>query len=220
MIDLSGIAATLREHGLAIVGGVSRDKGSDLPPSVSTLLLIGADGDQMWEVFSASPEAADGAPDPLDRWSERVLNASADASGAHVFFPFGGPPHHPFFSWAMQAEHARPSPICLLVSPTRGLWTSYRGALGFERPVALPAMPMEDPCLDCPAPCVTACPVNAFAGQAYDVAACVTHISGPDGAGCEGGCLARHACPRGAHPPLAQRQFHMNAFVASRRHRV
>ena len=33
----------------------------------------------MWEVFSGSPEASDGRPDPLDRWSRRVIgNLAAD----------------------------------------------------------------------------------------------------------------------------------------------
>jgi hypothetical protein len=103
------------------------------------------------------------------------------------------------------------------VSPARGLWMSYRGALGFAGQLTLPPRPSATPCEGCPAPCLTACPVDAFAGGAYDVPRCVAHVASAAGAACRTGCLVRDACPAGAGVclPLEQRGFHMAAFLAA-----
>ena len=169
----------------------------------------------MWPAFAASAEHGDGAPDPLDRWSRRVLDTVAAEFGGTALYPFSGPPWQPFLRWAARGEGSRPSPVRMPVSPTRGLWAAYRGALALPARLPLPVAPDIDPCLGCPAPCLTACPVDAFAGESYDVPACVAHAAGPDGAACRDGCLVRRACPVGQAPGLAQRRFHMAAFLAA-----
>ena len=205
--------------GLGVVGAFHPQAGDGAPEGVGTICLLGALGDRMWEVFSGSPEASDGRPDPLDRWSRRVIGNLAADLGAVAPYPFGGPPYQPFQRWAARGEGAVVSPVAMQVTPARGLWASYRGALGFREPVALTGRESANPCPACPAPCLTACPVDAFAGGAYDVPRCVAHITSPAGAACrEGGCLVRHACPAGrdATPPAEQRRFHMDAFVRAR----
>ena len=99
---------------------------------VRTIVLAGMAGRDGWSAFAASPEAADGADDPLDRWSRRVIEALARDLGAQALFPFGGPPFWPFQQWARRAEPVHPSPIGLLIHPVYGLWHSYRGALAFR----------------------------------------------------------------------------------------
>ena len=136
-----------------------------------------------------------------------------------ALFPFGGPPYQPFQRWAARGEAAVASPVAMQVTPERGLWTSYRGALGFRVAIPLATRNAANPCLGCPAPCLTTCPVDAFKGGTYDVPRCVAHITSPAGAACrKGGCLVRHACPagRGAAPPAKQRRFHMEAFISAR----
>lgn len=209
--------AELAARGLRVVGGFHPGPEDGAPAGTGTLLLVGADGDRLWAVFSGSPEAGDGRPDPLDRWSRRVLTAVAAAQGGEALFPFGGPPHVPFVRWAALGEGSRPSPVAMPVSPGRGLWASYRGALAFAGRLALPEVPREDPCAPCPRPCLSACPVDAFAGGAYDADRCAAHLSSPEGAPCRDGCLVRAACPVGQAPPLPQRRFHMAAFLAARR---
>jgi hypothetical protein len=143
----------------------------------------------------------------------------AEELDAMALFPFGGPPYQPFQRWATRGEAAVQSPVAMQVTRARGLWTSYRGALGFRETIDLPASRDDNPCLGCPAPCLTTCPVDAFAGGTYDVPRCVGHISSPAGAVCrEGGCLVRHACPAGpdATPPAEQCRFHMEAFIRAR----
>ena len=220
-VERVGRAAAI--EGLAVAGAFHTQAGDGAPEGVGTICLLGADGDRMWGIFRHSPEAADGRPDPLDRWSRRVIEGLAATLNAVALFPFGGPPYQPFQRWAARGEAAASSPVAMQVTPGRGLWASYRGTLGFRQPIAL-AIALAgradaSPCPGCPAPCLTACPVDAFAGGAYDVPRCVAHIISPDGAECrEGGCLVRHACPAGrdATPPTGQCRFHMDAFIRAR----
>jgi predicted MPP superfamily phosphohydrolase len=62
--------------------------------------------------------------------------------------------------------------------------------------------------------------LDAFAGDGYDVPACLGHLRGPAGADClASGCRARRACPIGgehAYAP-AQMRFHMTAFGRANR---
>ena len=44
--------------------------------SVRAIVLAGMAGRDGWSAFAASPEAADGADHPLDRWSRRVIEGS------------------------------------------------------------------------------------------------------------------------------------------------
>ena len=186
-----------------------------------TLVLLGVTGDIGWSGFAASPEAADGMADPLDRWSRRVIDALAARVGGTALYPFGGPPWHPFQRWAMRAEPVHPSPLGILIHPDWGLWHSYRGALALPERLALPPPDLRaSPCADCTArPCLGACPVGAFTASGYDVAGCAAHIAAPVGAECMSeGCRARHACPVGvAHRhAAAQAGFHMRAFRTAR----
>jgi hypothetical protein len=188
----------------------------------ATLLLAGTIGSSWWDAFAGAPEAADGRPDPLDRWTRRLLAGLAAGCGAVALFPFGGPPYLPFQRWARRAEPVAPSPLGVLIHPDFGLWHAYRGALAFAERLALaPAERRASPCDGCAArPCLAACPVGAFAATGYDVAACVAHLGGGRGGACLSlGCQARLACPVGAEhryaPPAAA--FHMAAFHRAQR---
>ena len=191
---------------LLVLGTVPRDDGT-------TLFLIGPDEPAFWPQFTQSPEYSDGAPDPLDRWSRRVIDAIAAEVGGETFYPFGGPPFQPFYSWALASGAFFSSPIRFLSHGKRGLMASFRGALAV-RARCTPGV-MVNPCLDCPAPCVKACPVGAFEGGVYDVPSCKSHVATEAGNDCfSEGCLARRACPVSAGRRLPeQAQFHMEAFL-------
>ncbi|MEM0922500.1 MAG: ferredoxin [Pseudomonadota bacterium] len=196
---------------------------SPAPPEVlgggGTLILIGPDPVVFWEIFAASPEYADGAAHPMDRWSRRVISRiAADLSSTAsctALFPFDGPPWHPFQRWAAAGEAARSSPVAMQVTPGRGLWMSYRGALAVAAELELDPVPRQDPCLACHAPCTRTCPVDAFASGQYDVPACTAHVTSGAGLACREGCLVRRVCPSGVVPPVEQRRFHMAAFLRS-----
>lgn len=224
---LAALERTLGRHGLILRGGF-RFAADEAAPSLpdgrraDTLLMVGNAGAAMWPAFSAAPEARDGAPDPLNRWSARVLTAVAGEVEAKAFFPFEGPPYHPFIAWAKRAEPVAESPLGILIHPRYGLWHAYRGALAFAVPIALPpAEAGERPCDRCAdRPCLGACPVGAFTGTHYEVPRCVQHLSTPAGLDCmDLGCRARRACPVGQaydyHP--GQAAFHMAAFLDARK---
>ncbi|MFC4669807.1 ferredoxin [Seohaeicola nanhaiensis] len=181
-----------------------------------TLVLLGAGAD-FWPAFQAAPEARDTAPDPVDRWSLRVVGALAARFGAQALFPFGGPPYQPFIAWARQSGRAFQSPVGMLVHDRVGLMISYRGALHLPGLVDCPAPPAAHPCHSCAAkPCTKACPVGALAaGQAYDLDACHGFLETGPGQDCmERGCAVRRACPlsAGAGRVAAQSHHHMKAF--------
>jgi len=212
-----------------VFGGFQPNAADGVPPlpdgqAPATLLMIGNAGPAAWAAFSRAPEAADGAPDPLDRWSKRVLGRLAEEHGGLALFPSDGPPYPPFIAWAKRAAPVRESPLGMLIHPVYGLWHAYRGALALPERLRLPvgeagAFPC-DTCED--KPCLTTCPVAAFEPGGYKVAACAAHIEMPQGEDCLAlGCRARRACPIGQEyvydPPQAE--FHMEAFLGARRMR-
>ncbi len=219
MTGLPEIEARIRACGLSPRGALRLEAGE--LPGVASVVLIGMVGDRNWSSFAGSPEYCDGGPDPLDRFSRRVIGALAEELGARALFPFAGPPFLPFQRWAQRAEPLFPSPLGLLIHPDYGLWHSFRGALGFAEQIALgPKRAPQNPCEACATrPCLQACPVGAFGRHGYDVEACAGHLRTPAGDTClTGGCLARRDCPVGRE--YAQNgeaaSFHMAAFLASR----
>ena len=223
--DYTAIAAALAGAGLTPRGGF-HPLADDGVPALSggrptaTLVLAGNAGPAMWRSFSEQRRAAD-EPNPLDRWTRRVLTPLAEAFGGHALFPFGGPPHLPFQRWAQRAEPVHPSPIGPLIHPDYGLWHAYRGALAFAEHFELPpADQRPSPCETCAdKPCLSTCPVGALTPEGYDVAACATHIAGSAGADCMAqSCRARRACPMGREYTYGaeQSRFHMDAFLRAR----
>ena len=212
--------------GLAVRGAFHPEPDEfapNLPPDwvARTLLLLGFTGSRQWSTFAASVEAHDGRPDPLDRWSRRVIGALAHRFAAFDFYP-SGTPRWPFQRLAQRCEAVRPSPIGLLMHPRWGLWHAYRGGLILDCRIELPTRSVaEHPCDTCLArPCLTACPVAAFNDGGFDVEACTNHVASTAGVECrERGCRARRACPVGAEFAYVDEQarFHMNAFLKATR---
>ena len=212
------IESTCNRAGLALFGAFHPGAGDGAPEGCETLILLGPQEPGFWARITASPEWP--GPDPVDNWSRRVIGGLADRLGATALFPFGGPPHHPFVSWALKSGRAWPSPVGLLVHERAGLMVSFRGALVFSERLTLPARPDAPPCANCAGkPCLTACPASALTEAGYDLAACHDFLDRKAGQDCmSAGCLVRRACPVSRkHGRLAaQSAHHMRAFHEGR----
>lgn len=211
-MNLPEAADRLRQDHLDIFGAFHTRPSDGLERG--TLLLLGPAEPGFWAHVTNAPEFADGAPDPLDRWSSRVISAAARELGGRAFLPFGQPVH-PFFSWALRSGRAWPSPVALLVHDTAGLLVSYRGAILLPGLLDLPERPAR-PCDDCAdRSCLDACPVSALTGAGYDTDRCHDFLDTVPGRDCmRKGCAVRRACPAGAgYGRLeAQSAFHMERF--------
>ncbi|MGJ8545785.1 MAG: ferredoxin [Sulfitobacter sp.] len=199
----------LAPHGLMLMGALHWQG--------DTLHLIGADHG-FWPIFTRAPENADGLPDPIDRWSKRVLGALAAQTSATPHFPSDGPPYAPFIAWALASGRFWSSPTGMMVHDRAGLMISLRGALQTKGTLPLPPVSTQNPCTRCAAkPCTAACPVGALgAHTAYDVPRCKEYLSRPAGQSCmQSGCAARRACPvsQNFNRDPAQSAFHMRAFT-------
>ncbi|MCB2116921.1 MAG: ferredoxin [Rhodobacteraceae bacterium] len=201
---------------LAVFGAFHAAPGDDLPEDAGTVLLFGPDEPGFWAHVTSAPEWADGAPDPLDRWSDRVIGAMARALGGAAHFPFGDPPHRPFYAWALRSGRAFASPVTLLVHDRAGLMVSYRGAIALPGRLPLPAAPSASPCDSCAGqPCRAACPAGALTPSGYDVPACHSFLDRQAGENClSAGCLVRRACPisRAYGRLPEQSSYHMGLF--------
>jgi ferredoxin len=177
------------------------------------VILIGNAGPDMFRRF-----ARDGG-ESMDNWTRRVVEPLAADLDAKAVFPFEVP-HQPFLSWARRGGAGHVSPLGLNIHQTYGLWHAYRAALLFPVEFDLPRVAAgAHPCESCAdKPCLGACPVSAFDGKSYDVAACGVHINAGPNECMDGGCLARRACPIGVQYQYAkpQAQFHMKAFAKAR----
>ena len=225
MVEMARIGEELARVGLITRGGFLPIDEDQVPEYAEgavtkTIVLAGNAGPAMWAVFSRARAQA-GQPLSLDNWTREVLTPIAEALGARLLFPFGGPPFQPFLRWARRAESVHPSPIGPLIHPRYGLWHAYRGAFLFPEALALPSIQhTASPCDSCAdRPCLSRCPVDALSPGHYQVETCREHLLGAIGNPClSAGCLARHACPVGADFKYAPEQagFHMRAFSISR----
>lgn len=215
-MTLATIAAAALPHHLGIFGAFHLSPGDGLPDDFRTLILLGPEEPGFWPHLSAQPEWQDGGPDPIDRWSRRVIGGIACDLGGKAHFPFGGPPYRPFYQWALRSGRAWASPVTLLVHDRAGLMVSYRGAIALRDRLDLPARPAASPCESCAAqPCRTACPPGALGTAGYDVPACHGFLDTPPGADClSSGCAVRRACPLSqAYGRLPQQSaYHMRLF--------
>ena len=214
-VSYTQITNQAAHDGLRPLGGFYPDAPDGLPDGTQTVVLIGPDGGHFWPAYTRSPEYADGRPDPVDRWSIRVISHLARETGGTALFPFGQTPPLPFIGWALKTGQAHVSRANLLIHAEAGLWVSYRGALALPYPLDLPD-PSPNPCESCvDQPCLTACPPGALSEHGYDIPACHSYLDTPPGQTCmTTGCAVRAACPVSQKHgrPSEQSAHHMRYF--------
>lgn len=227
---MSVIADACAVYGLVLRGGfnLDADEAAHVPAapggaSAAAIVLVGGAGDSFWAEFS---HWLDGEPDrrghanPLDAWTMEAIAPIASSLSATPVYPFQ-PPWQPFQRWAQRAESVHASPLGILIHPDYGLWHAYRAALVFGSPLDLSAPARRaSPCESCDdKPCLSACPVGAFAADGYALETCAGHLAQANSHDCHLiGCRARDACPVGIQHRYGedQRRFHMAAFIRAR----
>ncbi len=218
LMTYANVERAATQVGLIVMGALHPRPSEAKQLNDGTLILLGAAG-AFWPALKASAEWQDGQPDPVDRWSRRVIGQLAQDMRGTAYYPFGGPPYAPFIDWALKSGRTFSSPVGALVHDTVGMMISFRGALHFADEFSIPSVSQSSPCTECPAPCATTCPVGALNTHSfYDVAACHDHLDTKAGHSCMNkGCLARLACPlsAGAERQPEQSAHHMKAFHRS-----
>jgi hypothetical protein len=212
------ILTRIRRDSFTPLGWFEPGADDRVPNGARFVILIGNAGPEMFRRF-----ARERAPEreTMDDWTREVVNQMAGDLDAIALYPFDRPAL-PFLSWARRGGAGHTSPLGLNIHPTYGLWHAYRAALLFPVAFDLPRVHGGlHPCKSCAdKPCLSACPVQAFDGQSYNVDACGQHINSPQGEDCmSDGCKARLACPVGRGFTYAPNQirFHMCAFAQARR---
>ena len=113
-MSLARIEDRMACHHLGVMGALHLDEGE--VPGHATLVLLGPAGPKFWDHFTGCSEYRDERPDPMDRWSTRVITEAAQDLGAGRSFLLadrpgspsstgrgaaGGPGRRPWVCWCM-----------------------------------------------------------------------------------------------------------------------
>jgi hypothetical protein len=175
-------------------------------PRARGVLVVGHGGRALWPRFTASPEARDGAADPLDRYTGRAVAEAANdlgtGSGWALYSEQRDGRYAPLVALAQAAGLGSPGRVGVLLHPVYGPWLSLRALLYTPQRLASAELEPFDPCTGCPAPCASACHGRVISERGFDGGRC--HATRLARADCELRCDARLACPVGrqhAYPP-------------------
>lgn len=175
-------------------------RSAALLPGARAILVLGSGGGALWEAFladlRADPRRLAEEAHPLDAFVERRVRAADNTLGnaprRWFFASASAELHLDFRVLASMAGLGRRSRLGLLLHPEFGVWLGLRAACFLTEPLAATGPLPGDPCEGCPAPCVSACPGEAFPGGHWQVDPCAAfHTLSPL---CASSCAARSAC--------------------------
>lgn len=196
-LNAFGIADPARWDALA---GPSR-QSQDLLPGAQAILVFGSGGRTLWEGFvedlRANPTHLTDEEHPLDAFVGRLVAGAEGVLGSvprrWFFAAAAADVHVDFRLLADLAGLGGRSRMGLLLSPRFGLWLGLRAACFVAAPLPFSPAASADPCAGCPAPCITACPGDAFVEGHWSVDRCSAFHA--VSARCASSCDARGACP-------------------------
>ncbi|MDV7202389.1 hypothetical protein RYZ18_13730 [Roseovarius sp. 10] len=90
-MNLTDLSQGAHARHLRILGHFAPEDSHGLGPEVKTVVLLGPDEPRFWSAFEDSSEYRDGAPDPMDRWSARVIGDWAREIGGGSLFSLWWP---------------------------------------------------------------------------------------------------------------------------------
>lgn len=229
MPEFAALQARARALGYGLQTVLAADCCPELAHGFSAIWLLANTGDavqQRWlageSVAHKLQQDAHSAPHsagPLDDFCRAELGTLLATQAHHWLFPQPyGEPLAPLVKWLQAAGWWQPGPFMNSLHPRYGSWWAVRAVIALDAAPsgAQPAFTAQ-PCLDCPAPCVNACPAQAVAySRAWDWQRCGQYRLAQDSA-CTSDCLARLACPLGAEwrYHAAVREYHYRASLPS-----
>lgn len=162
-------------------------------PGCRAVVVVGSGGPALWRAAVARGPR----PDPVDGLVRSVIDGLAPDPGRRWVRIAGDVAQQPDVrTLAVAAGLGWPSRLGLVLHPEYGPWLGLRAVafttdtLPIDGPLSAPA-----PCGSCAAPCATACPAAALA-PSWRADRCLPYRAARPT--CDGGCLARVACPVGA----------------------
>lgn len=222
-LDLAALTTPLAAVGLNAFGvadparwdavaGPAR-QSTELLPGTQSILVFGSGGGQLWDSFLddlvANPRHLADEEHPLDAFVRRRVEAADPALGPvprrWFFAAANASVHLDFRLLADLAGLGGRSRLGLLLSPDYGVWLGLRAACFVAAPAPFSAPAAADPCAGCPAPCIDACPGEAFLAGHWSVDRCSAfHAVSPR---CASSCDARRACPVAPHARYNDDEF-------------
>lgn len=213
-MDPTALTTRLADAGLNLAGVASVDawdarmgparQSAALLPGARSVLVFGNGGSALWDAFLADlrrdPRGLTAERDPLDAYVRRVVTAAdpllGDVPRRWYWASADAEVHIDFRVLAALAGLGVQSRLGLLIDPAWGTWMGLRAACFVAADLPASAPTALHPCAGCPAPCLAACPADAFPGGQWDVDRCVRFHRDDDR--CERSCASRLACPVGA----------------------
>ena len=188
----------------------------------SSVAVVGCGGRRFWDIAVASPEWRDGVPHPLDRYARRVLTqAVGDGSRVALYSDTRADQYLPMIALARAGGLGEPGRIGLLLNREFGPWMALRGVLYLDTMstdtesdrVYIPSGRIPDrdlsPCVNCTAPCQTACHGNAVSTEGLDLERCSE--ARQSYSACRARCDARAACVIGTEHAYSREQLSYHA---------
>ena len=77
----------IKAEGLSILGDLPVSSSDPVPEGTRSILMLGPDEPNFWKIFKDSREYKDKKPDPLDRWSKRIIDISQKKITAPHYIP-------------------------------------------------------------------------------------------------------------------------------------
>ena len=185
------VVAELGSIGLNAVGVASGEPWQAVLPDCRAVLVFASGGPLLWRsleaAIAADSNTLTGTPDPLDDFiAARIRAADPEPPPSRSWVRCAAKPERfvDFRPLAQDAGLGWTSRLGLLIHPSFGPWIGLRAACFTTEALEVTgALPGAGPCEGCPAPCVTACPVDAVA-LPFRIRACAAHRA-------EGGCPSR-----------------------------
>jgi epoxyqueuosine reductase len=227
---LAALRAALEPAGLNLVGVaelaaydaqvVPARRSQAQCPESRAIIVVGNGGPALWHAFLADLERA---PDHLTR-ERHPLEAFVAREIGRADSVLDGIARR----WAFAASEAgvvdlrvlgylaglgANSRLRLLMNALHGPWVGLRAACFLALDLPADAAGGPDLCEGCPAPCVSACPGDAFPEGHWNVDRCSDYHLASDR--CSTRCHARLACPRGeaSRYPIEQLHYHSNSHT-------